>query len=252
MGGTEPIKAGVSAWFFRRMLIMTLVALGMGAFFLYDGSVRYPEKGRIFQTHAAWEKYQEHRDTFLRTELSDEDWIPLAKADPAFQPYAFWEHQTWKSYANARGWPEKPPEKDYGKKVVEQFVCAGICFAIAAGLLTAIAVSRKRFLQADSDSFTTPGGQRVPFGAARRVDKRKWDNKGLAYVYYDDPDGSRKRATIDCLKYGKGAEQIFDRLMANFDGDVVETVRQVESEPVVAEPAADGGSGAQQPGGGGA
>lgn len=230
------------------MVIMTLVALGMGAFFLYDGMVRYPEKGRIYQTHEVWNEYEGERNEFLRTEIDDENWTAHAQSAPSFQPYAFWEHESWKSYANAKGWPEKPPEKDYGKKVMEQFVCAGICFAIAIGLLAALAVSRSRTLRADGESFTTPAGRRIAFANARRVDKRKWDNKGLAYVYYDDEEGNRKRATIDCLKYGKEAEQVFDRLMDNFDGEVIETVREEEPETVVAEAAPEVLPGGEKPG----
>ncbi|HUF62635.1 MAG TPA: hypothetical protein VMN36_11220 [Verrucomicrobiales bacterium] len=248
MGGSDTITAGVSRWFYRRMLIMTLVVLGMGAFFLYDGMVRYPEKGRIYQTHQAWTGYEAERDAFLQTELDDSNWIASAQARPEFQPYSFWEHETWKSYANARGWPEKPPEKDYSKKVTEQFVCAGICFAIVIVLLTVLVLSRSRTLRADGASFTTPAGRRIPFASAHRVDKRKWDNKGLAYVYYDDEGGIRKRATIDCLKYGEGAEQIFDRLMENFDGEVIETAPEQEAEIVVSEPAAEVLPRGQKPG----
>jgi hypothetical protein len=89
-------------------------------------------------------------------------------------------------------------------------------------------------LTADANSFTTADGQHVPFDSAFRIDRRKWDHKGLAYVYYRDAKGSEKRAVIDDLIFG-GAAKVLERLQANFKGDVVDLEKK---ETPAAEPAA--------------
>ena len=54
-----------------------------------------------------------------------------------------------------------------------------------------------------------------------RVDKRKWKHKGLAAVFYRDDQGDEKKADIDDLKY-TGADQVLDRLLGRFSGEVVD------------------------------
>jgi hypothetical protein len=100
--------------------------------------------------------------------------------------------------------------------------------AIGLAVLGTMIVNRKRVLRADAAAFFTPKGERVPFASAFRVDQRKWDNKGLAYVYYRDEAEKERRATIDDLKFG-GADAIRKRLLENFDGDLVERLARTEA-----------------------
>ena len=84
-------------------------------------------------------------------------------------------------------------------------------------------LNRGKVLRADGLSFTSPKGERVLFSSAHRIDKRKWDNKGLAYVHYRDEKEKERRAVIDDLKFD-GADKILDRLLENFEGELVERV----------------------------
>ena len=73
-------------------------------------------------------------------------------------------------------------------------------------------------------------GQHVPlFASAFRIDRRKWDHKGLAYVYYKDANDREKRAVIDDLIFG-GAVKVLERLEANFKGDVIDLEKKEEPE----------------------
>jgi hypothetical protein len=74
---------------------------------------------------------------------------------------------------------------------------------------------------ADHEAFYTTKGRRVPFEAIYRLDKRKWDNKGLAYLYYEDEKDRRQKAVIDDLKF-QGADRVLNRILAVFDGELVE------------------------------
>ena len=70
---------------------------------------------------------------------------------------------------------------------------------VGLGMLAAWFRNSRRKLTADHESFTTPDGRRVPFSSAFHLDKRKWDNKGLAYVRYRDGSSTRK-AVIPVLE----------------------------------------------------
>jgi hypothetical protein len=63
-----------------------------------------------------------------------------------------------------------------------------------------------------------------------RIDKRNWDTKGLALIYYKDGD-TEKKAKIDGMVYGQfkeedgaPAERLFCYLMDHFKGEVIEYV----------------------------
>ena len=72
-----------------------------------------------------------------------------------------------------------------------------------------------------------------------RIDKRKWDTKGMALVYYNQ-DGEEKKAKIDGMVYGQfkeedgaPAEKLFRKVMENFKGEVMEyvSVDEADEEP---------------------
>jgi len=69
-----------------------------------------------------------------------------------------------------------------------------------------------------------------------RIDKRKWDVKGLALVYYKD-GSEEKKAKIDGMVYGQfkeengaPAEKLFSKVMEHFKGEVVEYASVDEDE----------------------
>jgi len=63
---------------------------------------------------------------------------------------------------------------------------------------------------------------------AFRIDKRKWDQKALAYVFYrEGGEGPIRKAIIDDLKYAQ-AGQVLEGLLANFHGELIE--KQAEAQ----------------------
>ena len=83
--------------------------------------------------------------------------------------------------------------------------------------------NKNRVLSADADSLTTPDGTRIPFVSVTKIDKRKWDNKALAYLWWKDGE-IIKKAEIDDLVFD-GAGKVLDRLMAQFNGELVDIER---------------------------
>ncbi|MFT4637390.1 MAG: hypothetical protein ACI8T1_000699 [Verrucomicrobiales bacterium] len=204
------------------MSMMTLMFVCFGLYFLYDGFVGYPKKNKIFEAHQEFVEIQEKKEAFLAEGNLNADWKALAEKE------GYPEQDEWIDYAATKGWPEEPPEKFHS--TTDQFFFGALCIGIGLAVLGTMLLNRRKVLCGDDTSFTSPNGQRVFFSSAYRIDKRKWDNKGLAYVHYRDVSEKEKRAIIDDLKFA-GADKILDNLMANFDGELVERVSTEPNEP---------------------
>jgi hypothetical protein len=128
-----------------------------------------------------------------------------------------------------KGWKGKDPHYHSKSEIGGQFAFAGGLWVISALTLIWAAINSRRVLRSESDAFITETGSRVPFTQVFRVDKRKWDNKGLAYAHFRTESGAEKRAIIDDLKY-IGADQVLERILDNFEGELVERVSTDDSE----------------------
>lgn len=199
-------------WYSRRRLLMVAMLLGFSAYFAYDWKIGYPKERLRYLEY--WASYQK-----LAIEGND--------------PKGYYD------LAKQKGWPESPKEETEGKhqyKLKEQLI-----WSIATGIggllmLGAFLRNKNRTLRADHESFTTPDAVRIPFASVEKVDKRKWDNKALAYVWWKSESGIKK-ATIDDLVFDD-AGKVFDRLMANFQGELIDIERPpAEPEAVPAESA---------------
>lgn len=144
-------------------------------------------------------------------------------------------NKLWEEYTAEKGWDAETGEHpmDAGK-ISQQFVAAGVAVVLVLGSLFILIRTMRRTIQIDSEALTTQQGQRILFSDMVRIDKRKWDTKGLALVYYKD-GGEEKKAKIDGMVYGQfkeedgaPAEALFARVMENFKGEVLEYVDEEE------------------------
>ncbi len=223
-GGTGEIVCHTTPWYFRRMGLMFLMVTAFGLWFLKDGLWKYPDEIAIYAEYQVFEERSKAYDQF-EAEGRLQDW-------PAFAAEKGWdegEPQDWRDYAASRDkpLPEEPEERLPGKEREQLFWAAGMG-ALALAILVVFLINRPKSLKADATSFTTPDGRRIAFDSVHRVDKRKWKNKGLAYAHYKSDKGAGK-ATIDDLKFG-GADAVLDRLLANFEGELIDRVEPPEDE----------------------
>lgn len=195
------ITCHTTRWYTRRRILMIVLFLGFSGWFFRDWKWAYPKERAVYDEY--WPEYQK-----MLSEGREGEWIDVAKE---------------------KGWPEKPVEKNYDRKIAEQLYFGILTGVGGLALLVAFLRNRKRTLEADDVSFTTPDGRRVPFASAFRIDKRKWDHKGLAYVYYRDESGASRKAVIDDLIFG-GAGAILDRLLSRFQGELIELERPAETQ----------------------
>ena len=126
--------------------------------------------------------------------------------------------------ADEKEWFENTVQKGYdAAKAAGEELLAG---AVISGIM--LLINMKKTFVGHLDHMVMPDGKKVMYADVFKVDKRKWDNKALAYAYYRTaPDGPVQKAVIDDLKFD-GSGKVFDRLMASFSGELIEKLPDPE------------------------
>ena len=214
------IQAGLTPWYYRRMLVLFLMFFGFGCYFAYDWQIGYPKKK--VESENAMARYQE---LYAQGDAGKLQWARESKENK-------WEIKNQQTMA---------PEVMTDSKIREQLWGTIVCGVVAAVVLTNFLRSRGTTLKADGEALLLPDGRRAPYSAIRRVDTRKWQNKGLASLWYEE-GGRTRKAVIDGLKYGgfKGEkpyrpDQILDRVVDRFHGELIE----IREEPVASAAGAE-------------
>lgn len=217
-----PIICRVTPWYFKRMSMMAGTLAIFGLFFIYDGKMGYPNANGIADKKVWFEEVvlKSYDEAKISGKL--DAWQADAKAQ-GWPVGREGEPPRWVSYAARNGWPEKP-HRYTEKEIQEQFWWGGATLLIGLGVFGVMLLNKNKVLRAEADHFITPEGKKVFYAQATRVDKRRWGNKGLAYVWHQSqPGGKPTRVVIDDLKYG-GADKVLDRLLAHFKGELIEKV----------------------------
>ena len=144
----------------------------------------------------------------------------------------------WEDYSGKREWSAETEEKPFDEgKISVQFIAMTVCGVLILITLFFLIRTMRRKISADEEALHIQDGKRIPYADMLRIDKRKWDTKGLALVHYKDR-GSEKTAKIDGMVYGQfkeedgaPAEKLFAYVMERFKGEVIEYVDADEEEP---------------------
>ena len=228
----ESIVCRVTTWYYRRMGMMAGMCVAFGLYFIYDWKVGYPKANEIADKQEWFEK--ELLPSYDEAQKAGklEEWMVKAEAE-GWPKGKAGEPPKWLQYAAVNGWPEKP--KRFTQKEVDEQLWWGLGtmgIGLAAGVV--LLLNRGKVLRGEADHWVTPEGETVRYADVVRVDKRKWDNKGLAYAWYQaEAGGKEKRVVIDDLKFG-GADRVLERLLGAFKGELIEKVAEVEEDGVEA------------------
>lgn len=166
----------------RRMILITLVALGAGTWFLYDGLWAWPRNNDRWAIYAP-----------LKEQFADQP-DQLRKA--------------WTDASREHGWSTPPPKKFYQPSDLLLQKILGSA-ALLAGLLCLVHYLRslKTSLHMDDQHIHLPDGRTVSLEQIRSISLRRWRNKGIADISYDPGQGVTKKFPLDDYKY-VGAEEI--------------------------------------------
>ncbi|MES2593973.1 MAG: hypothetical protein V4662_01485 [Verrucomicrobiota bacterium] len=223
-----PILCHVTPWYFKRMSMMALMVAAFGLYFLYDGKVGYPKANVIADKKTWFEEVVLKSFDEAKAAGKVDVWVENARQQ-GWPTGRDGEPPRWVSYAAEHGWPEKP-HRYTQKEIDEQFWWGGGTLLVGAILGGIILLNKNKVLRAEPDHFVSPEGKRVNYADAFRVDKRLWDNKGLAYVWHrpGGDSGQSAKVVIDDLKY-EGAVRVLDALLAHFKGELIEKVQVSET-----------------------
>ncbi len=264
-------------WFTFRAVVMLLMFGTFAVLFYYDGSTGYRKKNEAFFLHKSFELAgNEFAEAAKKGDLTPELWrayaakrtVPLPEDRsvlPATMPVPHpWPeilhdfqkmkdtqwNMLWREYTHSRGMDEKTSEEPYSaRKISEQWVVFWISLILSLGSAFYLVRTLRRSISADDVAVTDQRGLRVPYAELRVLDLRKWETKGLAFIEHDGPSG-KGRLRIDGLTYGgfkaeegQPAEQLMNRIKANFSGEIIEFTTATAAE----EPS-DAGDSAAKPG----
>ena len=147
------------------------------------------------------------------------------------------QNKLWDKFSSRTKLPHEPSEKLYEAGTIrQQFIAGGICITLLAFALFMIIRILGRTMKVTATGYSPPGGKEIPYSAMYKLDKRKWDNKGLAMIHYKDGEESKK-AKVDGMIYGQfkeeegaPAEALFKQIVDNFKGEVIEIIEEDDEE----------------------
>ena len=250
-------------WFIWRAVLMLVMFGGFGAYFLYDWRIGYPQKNYVVANYTAFNKageawtvdanratpdvwnafvekqtiiFDEDRSIYPSDTDFEEKWPEILKQMANHE-----SDDRWADYSGEKGWPQKVNLEDDPKtaeQIRQQLYAACVCFLLTAIALFFLMRTRGRFMKVDEEGYYPPGGSLIPFPTMKTLDMRRWENKGLATLVYE-VDGKENKAKIDGMVYGQfkeedgaPAEALFQKVLENFEGEVIELVDENENEEV--------------------
>jgi hypothetical protein len=237
---------------------------GFGAYFLYDWKIGYPQKNYVIANYTAFNKageawtvdanraspevwnafvekqtinFDEDRSIYPSNTDFGEKWPEILKQ----MEKKYRSDDLWADYSGEKGWPQKVNLEDDPKtagQIREQLVAACVCFLLTTIALFFLIRTKGRFMKVDDEGYYPPGGSLISFAAMKSLDMRKWETKGLATLIYE-ADGKFNKAKIDGMVYGQFKEEegapadaLFQRILENFEGELIELVDENENEEI--------------------
>lgn len=188
-------SASLSTQYAVRMGLIIVVFTGFTLWCLYDGLVAYPEINRqitaLEQQRAEQEKQAED-----------------ASGQIISVPHAV---------QHADGL--KPSDRKSDWDIRTQFIMAVMCVLIVVPVALRLIWAWPRRMSTDDDGFRSTAGELIPYSAITRIDKRKWNRKGIAVVHYER-QGKERRTRIDDWIF-RGGEAVLKEVEAHTGlGDV--------------------------------
>ena len=217
----ETIVCRVTSWYYRRLGILSAMFLVFGLYFCYDGQYGYPAENKVADQKVWFEQTvqkgydaaKDHGDAALKKWMEDakgRHWVADLESPPR-----------WDVYAAEHNWSSEP-KKHSADAIEQQFYWGGAMILAAVWCAVLILLNRNKTFTGHADHMVMPDGKQVRFADVFKVDKRKWDNKALAYVHYRLTEGGAvQRAVVDDLKFD-GAGRVLDRLLSLFSGELIE------------------------------
>ncbi len=169
------VRANCDEKFFIRFLIIGIVCLAYSLWCLYDGLIAYPEE-------------------LVRSEIYHNDF-----AGGGEEAQAAWLQRT-----EQEGWSAlipRDPEK-IRNGIVLQYIQIAVCLVVGIPMILKYLMARGSFIEANQDEIRPSWTKPVPFTTIAKIDKTRWEKKGIAKLHYQS-DGATKVFVMDDFKFSR-------------------------------------------------
>lgn len=186
---TEPIIARAGTYYRNMRYLMCVFLIGMGCWFAYDGFVNYPKENDLIHS------LNDQRDQAIAANNRTQSEQLLQQLN---------QHHGGK--------PHSPADLLIQRAIGIVLPPLGVFVVVWA-----LYQSRGEY-RYENGVITVPGHPPVPVTNVKEVDRRLWDRKGIAYVTYQNDDGSTGTFKLDDFVYErKGTDAIYDQLPKQFE-----------------------------------
>lgn len=171
------IRADYDPKYFRRFLYIGLGCFAFTAWCFYDALIGYPAK----------------------LERANVYWTP---SDERPGEYIGMEREPWRTIVREKGWPIDPPDQPevIEHKIQSQYFYAAICFLIAIPCLLKWFLAKGSWVEGDGQRLHTSWGPEFSYDEISKVDKSKWQKKGITRIDYES-DGRQLSFGFDDFKF---------------------------------------------------
>ena len=180
-----------------------------------------------------WENFARENEYPLTKDESSESQGGFEKFESLYNAFeSSKDKRKWSLYgtlSGKKGWSDSEPKYHNSSEILAQIIIGSILLLSALYVLLLTLINRGRSIGSDEVSFTTEKGLVIDFKTINKIDTRKWNKKGLAYLFYVNEKGLQSKTVIDDLKY-KGADEILERIKNEFTGELVENIPDVLTE----------------------
>ena len=189
-------RAELEKFFWLKFLLIGLGTLGYGAYAGYDAIVTGPyrlEKSEI------WEPIKDN-ESLSQGEKMDQ----------------------WRAIAADHGWDKKQPNEKYKVKSAKEFIVfnyglMGLCLLISLPCLFWCLSTKGSWIESTENGLRNSAGKQLTLDQITKVDKAKWEKKGIAVVHYTNDQGRTSTFRIDDLKFERAK---VDEIMAWVEGNI--------------------------------
>ncbi len=191
----EKVDARISKEWRRRMLFMLFMVSSIAGWFLYDGYVVWPNEAL---RHA---EFVEIEAGLVESGKIEEQ--PKKAHGAEVNEYLRIE---WERHAKAAGYKRDIPKERTDASIREQRIIGWVMMTGSVLFGLWVLWNHKLRVQTEGDVVIGTAGQRVELDSIVKIDRRKWEKKGIAYGIYEE-GGKERRLCLDDHKF-KGCEVI--------------------------------------------
>lgn len=179
------LRTEINPRFLLRMGLVGLFCVGMTALCIKDGLYSYPAQR---ERALAYLEFQEANPEVGEKDLYDM-WKEQA-AEKGWEPGIAGKQQT----------PYGPPKEEY--TFAQQLYMGGFTGFLGLIFLGRVLLNRGCWIEADEQGLTTSENREVQYDQITALDKKKWQNKGIAKVLYEQ-DGQKDKIVLDDCNYDR-------------------------------------------------